>query len=116
RPTHIYGPGSELECLPWHLRDPRLLDTLRGGQPLRLVAGGSILQQPVYVDDVARLVLSCADSRRADHARVLAVGPEMVEAREYYAVVADLLDVKLSVEEAEVGPYLAEFPAMRSVL
>lgn len=116
RPTHIYGPGSELGCLPWHLRDPRLLGRLLAGDPLRLVAGGSILQQPVYVDDVADLALSCAGARRAHGAHVLAVGKEMVEAREYYRLIADALGVDLQLEEADMGGYLTANPTMRSVL
>lgn len=116
RPTHIYGPGSELGCLPWHLRDPGLLAHLREGKPLRLVAAGSILQQPIYVDDLARLALSCAGLASVHRGSYLAVGPEMVEAHHYYRLVAQALGVGLEVEETDMGSYIGAFPEMRSVL
>lgn len=116
RPTHIYGPGSELGCQPWHLRDPDLITKLRAGRPLTLVAGGTILQQPIYVDDLARLALSCPAAAHAHGGAFLAVGPEIVEAREYYRLIADHLGVDIVINEATLAGYLEQFPHMRSVL
>jgi len=57
RPGHIYGPGSQLGCLPPVGRDPQLIDRLRSGEPIELVGGGHFLQQPVFVEDLARVIL-----------------------------------------------------------
>src|SRR5690606_32991956 len=65
RPSHIYGPGSLLGCLPAHSRDPALLRHLREGNPLRLVDGGRFLQHPVYAPDLARTILSVPGNSNA---------------------------------------------------
>ena len=60
RPCHIYGPTSELGCLPLHGRDPKLIESLRLGLPIKLVGGGHFLQQPIIADDLAETILSIA--------------------------------------------------------
>lgn len=116
RPTHIYGPGSELGCQPWHLRDPDLIDKLLGGQTLSLIAGGIVLQQPILVDDLAKMALSCLDAAHARGRSFLAVGPDIVEAREYYRLVAKCLDVEVRITEASVAAFLDEQPDLRFVV
>lgn len=116
RPTHVYGPGSQIGCLPWHLRDPDLLKIMLDGRPIKLVAGGCILQQPIFVDDLAELAISCVSADRAHKGRYLAVGPDIVEAREYYNIVAGILGVRISIQEASLAGYADEFPEMRFVL
>lgn len=110
RPGHIYGPGSRLGCLPLHSRDPQLLDRLRAGEPLRLVGGGHFLQQPVLARDLADLLLSFHGNPRTYGQVFCVAGPEIVESREYYRIVADLLDVGLTIEEVPVGDHLAAHP------
>jgi nucleoside-diphosphate-sugar epimerase len=110
RPCHIYGPGSELGCLPCHSRDPGLLDALRRGAPLRLVGGGHFLQQPILAEDLAHTILSCAENEACRRQVVLTPGPEIIESRTYYQVIADVLGVTLTVEEVPVATYLREHP------
>lgn len=110
RPCHIYGPGSELGCLPMHARDRELIARLRRGDPLKLVGGGHFLQQPIFARDLARLVLSCA-GRSVTHGRIYqAAGPDVVEARTYYRYIAEALGVALRVEEVAVSAYADEHP------
>ncbi|MCE9613524.1 MAG: NAD-dependent epimerase/dehydratase family protein [Lentisphaerae bacterium] len=110
RPCHIYGPGSELGCLPLHSRDRDLIARLRRGNALKLVGGGHFLQQPILARDLARLILSCA-GRVETHGRVYqAAGPDVVESREYYRLIAEALGVELRVEEVAVSAYRAEHP------
>ncbi len=110
RPSHIYGPGSLLGCLPHHSRDPDLLDRLKVGEPLRLVGGGTWLQQPIFADDLADCILS-ADNDSSAIARILnCCGPDIVPARQYYEILAAHLGVPLTVEETEVTRFVATEP------
>lgn len=110
RPCHIYGPTSELGCLPLHGRDPQLVAKLRAGQPLQLVGGGHFLQQPILADDLAQTIVSVAGNRNACGQVFNTAGPEVVESRQYYQLVAEILGVGLTIEEVPVSSYLAEHP------
>jgi nucleoside-diphosphate-sugar epimerase len=110
RPCHIYGPGSQLGCLPLHGRDPNLIATLKNGAPLRLVGGGHFLQQPIFAGDLARLILSAPGNPRT-HGRIYcAAGPDIIESREYYRIVAEVLGVSLNLEELPVDKHLEAHP------
>ena len=110
RPCHIYGPGSLLGCLPLHGRDPQLIERLRAGEALRLVGGGHFLQQPIFVRDLADLILSLLGNP-ASYGQVLgAAGPDTVESRTFYQIIADSLGVPLRVEEVSVQTHLAAHP------
>jgi nucleoside-diphosphate-sugar epimerase len=110
RPCHIYGPTSELGCLPLHGRDRDLIDKLRAGQPLQLVGGGHFLQQPILADDLAATILSVAGNGNAQSRVFNTAGPDIIESREYYRIIADVLGVGLTVEEIPVDTYLAANP------
>ena len=110
RPCHIYGPGSQLGCLPAHGRDPQLIERLRAEEPLKLAGGGHFLQRPVLADDLADLILSCA-GRESTFGRIYhAAGPDIIESREYYRVIAEALGVPLHVEELAVADWLEAHP------
>lgn len=110
RPCHIYGPGSLLGCLPRHGRDPGLLERLREGQELALVGGGYFLQQPILAADLADLVLSLAGNAASYGGIFNAAGPQIVESRRYYGIIADILGVELCVKEVPVDQHLAAEP------
>lgn len=110
RPGHIYGPGSWLGCLPLHGRDPDLIARLRSGEPLRLVGGGHFLQQPILARDLAATLLSVAGNGRTHGQIFCAAGPDVIESREYYRIIAEILDVGLRIEEVPVGAHLAAHP------
>lgn len=110
RPGHIYGPGSQLGCLPAHARDPQLLARIRRGEILRLAGGGYFLQQPILARDLAELILSL-DGNPATYRQLFCVaGPEIIESRAYYQTIADILGVALRVEELPVETFLAAHP------
>jgi nucleoside-diphosphate-sugar epimerase len=110
RPCHIYGPGSKLGCLPEHGRDPQLVQRLKAGQPLRLVGGGYFLQQPIYVGDLVSVILSAPGNPRARDEIFCVAGPDIIESRRYYQIVADVLGVEWKIEEVPVADYLASHP------
>lgn len=110
RPTHIYGPGSQLGCLPLHGRDPHLIELLRAGKALRLVGGGHFLQQPVLADDLARTILSLYGNPRSRGRIFNVAGPEIVESKEYYRLVAKILGTNFTVEEVPADAHLRAHP------
>lgn len=114
RPCHIYGPGSLLGCLPLHSRDAQLFTTLKAGQPLRLLGGGYFLQQPIFAQDLAQTILSCVGNTNSHGQIYLTAGPDLIESREYYRIIAEILGVGLQVEEVPVGEFLAANPDRRS--
>ena len=116
RPCHIYGPGSLLGCLPLHGRDPELIDKLQMDQPLQLVGGGHFLQQPILARDLADLLLSIHGNPHCQNQIYLAAGPDIVESRTYYQIIAGILGVKLSVTEIPVDQYRTDHPEAASFL
>jgi nucleoside-diphosphate-sugar epimerase len=116
RPCHIYGPGSELGCLPLHGRDPQLVAAIRGGRPLRLVGGGRFLQQPIFARDLARLILSVPAGDRSRNAVFNTAGPDLIESREFYRIVAEILGCAVSFEEVPIGAFFQENPGKASFL
>ncbi len=110
RPCHIYGPGSQLGCLPEHGRDPQLINRLRAGETLRLVGGGHFLQQPILARDLSETILSVVGNPAANQQIFCAAGPKFVESREYYRMIADILGVGLKIEEIPGQSYLLEHP------
>lgn len=116
RPCHIYGPGSQLGCLPAHGRDPELIARMAAGEPLRLVGGGHFLQQPIFVRDLAGLALSVLDSDLAHRGIFCAAGPDIIESRRYYEIIAAELGVEAHIEEIPVAEARVEHPEWASFL
>jgi nucleoside-diphosphate-sugar epimerase len=110
RPCRIYGPTSELGCLPLHGRDPQLIAKLRAGHPLQLVGGGHFLQQPILAEDLARTILSIGGNPEVCGKIFNTAGPEVIESRQYYQLIAEILGVELQVEEIPVSTHLAAHP------
>jgi nucleoside-diphosphate-sugar epimerase len=110
RPCHIYGPGSLLGCLPLHGRDPQLVARLRRQEPLRLLGGGHFLQHPIYVDDLCALAFACARTPRTRGQLYFAAGPDVIESRRFYQLIAECLRLPITIEEAPITPYLREHP------
>lgn len=116
RPCHIYGPPSQLGCIPNAARDPELIAKIRSGQPLPLVGGGHFLQQPIHVQDLARLILSVHGNPLTHRRIYMSAGPDIITSYHYYEIIAETLGVPVSFEELPVGQSLAEHPEWISFL
>jgi len=116
RPCHIYGPGSQLGCLPCHGRDPDLVPRLRRGETLRLVGGGHFLQQPILAADLADVALACPGNPRACGRILHTAGPDLVESRMVYHIIAAAIGCECRIEELSVQDYLADHPEHRSFM
>jgi len=110
RPCHVYGPTSELGCLPLHGRDSRLIARLRAAEPIRLVGGGHFLQQPLLARDLADVILSVGGNAAAAGRIYNVAGPDIIESRAYYQIIADVLGTGIMVEDISVQPHLTEHP------
>ncbi len=110
RPGHIYGPGSLLGCLPLHGRDQALIQTIRAGRPLSLVGRGVFLQQPVFVEDLAGLVLGLGVDPAADRKVLNVAGPDVLESRRYYEIIGAVLGYPVHISECSIEAYLAANP------
>jgi len=116
RPCHIYGPGSELGCLPNHARDPELISKLQNAVPISLVGGGHFLQQPIYAEDLANLILSAMGNKSAYRRIFNTAGPDVIESRTYYKIIADVLGVEVTFQECPVDECLTANPELAPFL
>jgi nucleoside-diphosphate-sugar epimerase len=110
RPCHIYGPGSQLGCIPQASRDPQLIDRLRREEPITLVGAGHFLQHPIYAEDLWLMAQSCLDNSATIGQIYFAAGPDVVECRVFYQYIAEILGVDLTIREIAVDQQLREHP------
>lgn len=110
RPAHIYGPGSYLGCLPQEGRNPELISKIKEGQPLSLVGGGYFLQQPIFAEDLAELMLSCIENEATYNETFCAMGPDIIESKKYYEIIAEYLGKDIIIEEIPVNQFLLKNP------
>jgi nucleoside-diphosphate-sugar epimerase len=116
RPCHIYGPGSRLGCLPLHGRDPELINRLKAGEPLTLVGGGYFLQQSILASDLSKLILSMVSVEATFGQVFCTTGPNTIQSRDFYQIIADILGVRLTINETPVDAHLAENPGAATFL
>jgi nucleoside-diphosphate-sugar epimerase len=116
RPCHIYGPGSKLGCLPAHGRDADLIHRIKREEHLRLVGGGYFLQQPILARDLADFMLDILGNQKSYRQVLNVAGPDVIESRAYYQIIADILGVDLSIEEIPVALFQKENPSASSFL
>lgn len=110
RPGHIYGPGFLLGCFPEHSRQADLAEYIRNGGSVRLVGGGKLRTQPVYVQDLAESMLDCVEKEKT-YGQIFNIGgPEAVENRYYYEIIGQLAGRPVTVEAIPEEGYLERHP------
>ncbi len=110
RPGHIYGPGFLLGCFPENSRQKDLPGLIQAERPVKLVGLGTYLIHPIYVDDLARVVVDCIENEKTFNQIYCIGGPEAVENRYYYECIANALGKSLAVEEVPLKGYLEAHP------
>ena len=116
RPCHIYGMPSELGCFPAHCRDKDLIACLLNNEVIELVEDGRMLQQPIDCDDLAQTIISAIGNKLAYNKVFNMAGPDIVESRQYYQIIADALGVELKTANISYDKQLSENPAQRPFL
>ena len=89
-----YGPGQVRRML------PRLADRIRSGEPIQLNREGRPRMNPIYVDDVSRVVAGAL--ARDDGAGVLNVaGDDVTDIRAVSELIGEIIGVEPKFEEGE---------------
>ncbi|HEX7714233.1 MAG TPA: NAD-dependent epimerase/dehydratase family protein [Bacillota bacterium] len=110
RPGHIFGPGSQLGCFPLHARDKELLHKLREGKTISLVGGGHFLQQPIFAPDLCDMLLSFIGNEKTYNQIFCVAGPEIIESKKYYEMIAEILGVAINFAEIPIDAYYSAHP------
>ena len=113
RPPHILGAGRPLGCDPLVMRQPRLLEEIRTGRTLPLLAEGQFLIQPVWNQEVAACIahLAAATGQDKVFGQVLnCAGPDAITTRHYYEIIAGILGVPLLVRSVALDEFVRQSP------
>ncbi len=110
RPGHIYGPGFLLGCFPEHSRQKELPELILQEKEIRLVGMGTYLIHPVYVDDLARALVDSAQKEKAFGEVFCIGGPEAIENKTYYEMIAECLGKDIRIVEIPLTGYLDKHP------
>lgn len=110
RPGHIFGPGSLLGCYPMHSRQKELPDLIRNDCELTLVGGDEFLIQPIYVDDLCRVMLDSL-SLNTTLNRVFCIGgPDVITNAEYFRILGELLGHPVKIRDLPTEGFLEANP------
>ncbi len=113
RPPHILGAGRPLGCDPLAMRDPQLLDRMRAGQALRLLAEGQLLIQPVWNREVGVAIahLAADERREQSFGQIFNIaGPGGITTRRYYEIIAEFLGVPLRFDSVSLDEFARSSP------
>jgi nucleoside-diphosphate-sugar epimerase len=88
-----YGPGQRNRMI------PRLIDSVREGRPITLNVGAKPRMNPVYVDDVVRVIEAALSSEA--HQIVNVAGDEVASIRELCESIGRAIDVDPLFEQGE---------------
>lgn len=110
RPGHIYGPGFLLGCYPEHSRQKELPELILSDTPLSLVASGIYLIHPIFVNDLAKVMLDCVEKPNTYQQIFCVGGPDAVENHIYYKMIGDILGKEIKINEIPLTGYLEAHP------
>lgn len=110
RPGHIYGKGLKLGCYPECSRSDELKEMMMKKMELPLVGLGTYIIQPIFVKDLARVMIDCVNNSQCFNEIFCIGGPERIENRLYYEILADLLGVEVSFKEVPLQGYSKAHP------
>jgi len=104
RPTLVVGAGCRRSFCPPYVPLADTIAALKAGREVMLADGGHWLVQPLDVYDLARMVLECADAPGCAGKLLDCAGPQLVEVRQLYALLASQLGVEARLAEAKEIP------------
>ncbi|MDA3875011.1 MAG: NAD-dependent epimerase/dehydratase family protein [Kiritimatiellae bacterium] len=111
RPPHILGVGRPAGCDPAAGgRDAQLVQRLKAGETLPLLANGQLLIQPVWSREVGRCVRELSGNADTFGEVFNLAGSECVTTGRYYEIVADCCGVSLKTRNVELETYMADHP------
>lgn len=113
RPPHILGAGRALGCDPLVMREMQLLNDMRAGRELPLLAEGQLLIQPVWNREIGRCIahLAAMDDGKQGRGRIFnCAGPDCITTRCYYEIIADYLGVPLRYRSVSIAEFVSRHP------
>ena len=116
RPPHILGHGKVLGADFSQMRDPQVLDRIRSGNGLTLIADGQLLIQPVWHREIGRCIAHIAGNPAAFGQIFNIAGPDCVTTLEYYQIIARRLNVELRFRSLSLAEVAATMPDRAPVL
>ena len=108
-----YGPGQRGRLV------PALVQRVRDGQPVTLVEGGRPRMAPIFVRDVAAVILAALDAPPSAHQLLNVAGDEEVSIRDLAERIGEVLGREPQFEEADgpaTGDLLADNRRMHDLL
>lgn len=103
-------PQNEEGYFPEHSRQKDLQEHILKGKTLSLVAGGIYLIQPIYVDDLAQVMLDCVKNTKTFNQIFCIGGPDVIENKTYYEILGELLGVPVKIKEIPLEGYVDIYP------
>lgn len=110
RPPHILGAGNVLGTGSVQGRDKQLLEHMRAGSGVTLLAEGLLLIAPVRNREVGSCIAHLAGKASAFGQVFNCTGPDAVTTRVYYEIIARRLGVPLRYDTMSVEEFRSRWP------
>lgn len=112
RPPHILGAGKALGCDPLVMREAGLLNDMRNGRELPLLAEGQLLVQPVWNREVGSCIahLAAIEGQECCGQIFNCAGPDAITTRRYYEIIAEYLGVPLRFRSVAMSDFVQQSP------
>ncbi|MCZ8512153.1 NAD-dependent epimerase/dehydratase family protein [Paenibacillus filicis] len=110
RPPHILGEGKGLGADVSQGRDPNLLNNIREGKGLTLIAEGQLLIQPVWNKEIAECISHIARMDSSYGQIFNCTGSQCITMVRYYEIIADFLGVSLKYDSIDINDFRVKNP------
>lgn len=111
RPPHLLGAGRPAGCDPAAGgRDATLVERIRNGNAIPLLAGGVFLIQPIWTRDVGACIHQLFNQPNVTGKLFNIAGADCVTVLEYYQLLAKLCGTQLTITPVDPVTYRTEFP------
>lgn len=111
RPPHLLGAGRPAGCDPAAGgRDATLVDRIRNGDAIPLLADGLFLIQPIWTREVGRCIHQLSNQPGVFGKLFNIAGAECVSVFEYYRIIAELCQMELKNTPVDTNIYRNAFP------
>ncbi|WFB35826.1 NAD-dependent epimerase/dehydratase family protein [Kiritimatiellota bacterium B12222] len=111
RPPHIMGDGRPAGCDPAAGgRDEQLVQRIRKGESIPLLAGGQFLIQPVWSREVGRCILALQLNPESWGSIYNCAGAACVSTFAYYSYIAEICGAPLHITSVDPVTFASEHP------
>ncbi len=117
RPPHILGAGRPTGCDPAAGgRDATLIERIRSGQTIDLLAGGLYLIQPMWSQELGHCIDQLSGQSTTLGKCFNIAGPECITILEYYQMIARWAEVPLKINAVGPAQFAQEHPEQTHLL